>query len=207
MKSQADILFCSSSPANADHLELDREARTIQRAIEDVDPENTAPLRVMTRWAAEPLDLLREIRAVRPTVLHFAGYGARGTEIGIYLRDPISGEAKLVGAQALKATIQAAGSSIRIVVFSACYTEVQAAGLLEIETLNCVIGINSAISETDIREFAHEFYCALAGGRSVYDAWRRGNQPLEMRGIPEHHCPQLRERPGSDARRVFVCHG
>jgi len=30
----------------------------------------------VTRWAAEPLDLLRELRRLRPTVVHFAGHGA-----------------------------------------------------------------------------------------------------------------------------------
>jgi acetylornithine deacetylase/succinyl-diaminopimelate desuccinylase-like protein len=87
MKEHADILFLSSNPSNADRLELDREARALQRAIEDVNLVGDPPLRLTTRWAAEPLDLLREIRSVRPTVLHFAGYGARGTEVGIFVRN------------------------------------------------------------------------------------------------------------------------
>ncbi len=33
-----------------------------------------------TRWAAEPLDLLRELREHKPTVVHFSGHGGRGLE-------------------------------------------------------------------------------------------------------------------------------
>jgi hypothetical protein len=30
-----------------------------------------------TRWATEPLDLLRELRELKPTLVHFSGHGAR----------------------------------------------------------------------------------------------------------------------------------
>lgn len=203
MKERADILFLSSNPSNADRLELDREARTLQRVIEDVNPDAPAPLSLTTRWAAEPLDLLREIRAVRPTVLHFAGYGARGADVGIYFQDQ-SGEAKLVGAKALRDTLSAAGSSIRVVVFNACYTEQQAPGLLEIDTLDCVIGVSGVISEVGGRLFVAEFYRALAEGCSVHDAWIRGCAPLEARGLTDRSRPQLRVRAGVDAQRLFV---
>lgn len=170
MKERADILFLCANPTNADRLELDREARAIQRSIEDVNPDGDAPLRVATRWAAEPLDLLREIRAVRPTVLHFAGYGARGGDVGIYLQDPNNGEACLIGAQVLRETLAAAGQSVRVIVFNACHTEQQAAGLLEIGTIDCVIGASGAFGEVGARAFAREFYRALAGGCSIGDA-------------------------------------
>lgn len=203
MRELADILFLSSNPSNADRLELDREARTLQHAIEDAAPNEEATLRLTTRWAAEPLDLLREIRAVRPTVLHFAGYGARGTDVGIYLRDQ-SGEAKLVSAGALRDTIAAAGSSIRVIVLNACYTEQQAAGLLEIETLNCVIGVSGAISDREGRLFVLALYRTLAAGGSVHEAWTRAWTPLEAQGFPEPARPQLRVRADVDAQRVFV---
>ena len=203
MKERADILFLSSNPSNADRLELDREARTLQRAIEDMNPDGPAPLSLTTRWATEPLDLLREIRAVRPTVLHFAGYGARGTDVGIYLQDR-SGEAKLVGAKVLRDTLAAAGSSIRVVVFNACYTEQQAAGLLEIDTLDCVIGVSGVISEVGGRLFVVEFYRALAAGSSVHEAWTRGCAPLEAKGFSDRSRPQLRVRAGIDTQRLFV---
>lgn len=203
MKEQADILFLSSNPSNADRLELDREARTVQRAIEDVNPDSPAPLRLATCWAAEPLDLLREIRSIRPMILHFAGYGSRGTDVGIYLQDR-SGEAKLVSAKALRDTIAAAGSSIRAVVFNACYTESQAAGLLEIDTLDCVIGVSGVINEAGGRLFVIEFYRALAEGRTVHEAWTRGCTPLEAAGFSDRSRPQLRVRTGVDAQRLVI---
>src|SRR5690349_14976744 len=32
---------------------------------------------LVTRWAAEPLDLLRELRKLKPTVVHFSGHGSQ----------------------------------------------------------------------------------------------------------------------------------
>ena len=203
MKGHADILFLSANPLNVERLELDREARSLQRVIENVNQDGPAPLSLTTRWAAEPLDLLREIRVVRPTVLHFAGYGTRGANGGIYLQN-WKGEAELVSVQALRDTLAAAGSSIRVVVFNACYTDELASGLLEIDTLDCVIGVSGVISEAGGRLFIDAFYRALADGHSVHQSWKWGCAPFEARSPSDPSCPQLRVRAGVDAQRLFV---
>ena len=33
---------------------------------------------LVTRWAVQPLDLLRGLRRLKPTVVHFSGHGGRG---------------------------------------------------------------------------------------------------------------------------------
>lgn len=112
--------------------------------------------------------------------------------------------AKLVSAGALRDTIAAAGSSIRVIVLNACYTDQQAAGLLEIETLDCVIGVSGTIDDDGGRLFVFEFYRALAAGSTVHGAWTRAWAPLGELGFSERSRPQLRARPGVDAQRVFV---
>lgn len=200
MKEQADILFLCANPTNADRLELDREARTIQLEIE----ESGGRLQLATRWAAEPLDLLRELRSIRPAVLHFAGYGARGEDAGVYFMNSATGKAQFVSAEAIKTTISAAGQSVRVVVLNACYTEPQAAGLLDTGTVDCVIGVTGAIGEVAARKFALEFYRALAEGCSVGDAWARGCAPPEVQGHSERGRPKIQLRDGVDAGRLFV---
>ncbi len=107
-----------------------------------------------TRWAAEPLDLLRELRKLKPTVIHFSGHGgqdragaprpgqsshrdvigADGSTVeepqhGLFFHGP-DGHAQLVSPQALERTFDAVGASVQLVVLSACYSEAQAEALL-----------------------------------------------------------------------------
>lgn len=197
----ADILFLCANPTNANPLQLDREVRELQLAIESTS--NGGPsLKVATRWATQPLDLLREMRALHPTVLHFSGYGARDADGGIYLQDSISNEARLISAEAFRATLAAAGSSIRLIVLSACYTVPLAAKLLEI--VDCVIGVHGIINEEGARGFTRDFYRALATGHSVASATLIGNDCPELQRATERGRPTLQTRGGIDALQVFV---
>jgi len=68
------ILFLAANPLGTDRLELDREARAIRVELERSGFRDSFGLE--TRWAAEPLDLLRELRKLKPTVVHFSGHGS-----------------------------------------------------------------------------------------------------------------------------------
>ena len=65
------ILFLAANPLGTDRLALDREARAIQVELERSGFRDSFEL--VTRWAAEPLDLLRELRRLKPTVVQFSG--------------------------------------------------------------------------------------------------------------------------------------
>src|SRR6185369_6698615 len=67
------ILFLAANPLGTDRLALDSEARAIQVELERSGFRDRFEL--VTRWAAEPLDLLRELRKLKPTVVHFSGHG------------------------------------------------------------------------------------------------------------------------------------
>ena len=60
-------------------LALDREASAIQSEIERAGYRDS--FEFVMRWAAGPLDLLRELRKLRPTVVHFSGYGASAVTV------------------------------------------------------------------------------------------------------------------------------
>src|SRR5262245_48494222 len=72
------ILFLSADPRGADQGGLDRQARrgafdeeasAIRKELERSGSRDRFEL--VTRWAAEPQDLLRELRVLKPTVVHF----------------------------------------------------------------------------------------------------------------------------------------
>ncbi len=112
-----------------------------------------------TRWAAEPHDLLRELRVLKPTVLHFSGHGGPD---GLFFRAP-NGDARLVSPAALAATFAVAGRSVKLVVLSACNSEAPAEALLA--HVDYVVGMSGALHAGMARAFAIGFYGALATRR------------------------------------------
>src|SRR5262245_39814037 len=154
------ILFLAANPLGTDRLALDEEARAIRVALERSGHRDRFALE--TRWAARPLDLLDELRKLRPTVVHFSGHGSRG-DLGAdqspaaQRRDVIEadgshgdiaqhglffqgrdGRPQFVSSAALEETFGAAGSSVKLVVLNGCYTEPQAEALLS--HVGCVVG-------------------------------------------------------------------
>src|SRR5262249_46100407 len=69
------ILFLAANPSGSTQLALDREARAIHVELERAGFRDEFDFQ--TRWAAEPLDLLRELRKLKPTVVHFSGHGEK----------------------------------------------------------------------------------------------------------------------------------
>jgi hypothetical protein len=69
------ILFLAANPRGTGRLALDQEARAIHIELKRSGYRDRFDF--VTRWAAEPLDLLRELRELRPTIVHFSGHGAR----------------------------------------------------------------------------------------------------------------------------------
>src|SRR5688572_24153153 len=68
------ILFLPANPSGVDRLTLDEEARPVPAGLERSGLRDCFEL--VTRWAVRPLDLLRELRKLKPTVVHFSGHGA-----------------------------------------------------------------------------------------------------------------------------------
>jgi len=60
------ILFLAANPSDTGRLALDREARSIYVELKRSGYRDRFDF--VTRWAAEPLDLLRELRELKPTL-------------------------------------------------------------------------------------------------------------------------------------------
>jgi hypothetical protein len=142
------ILFLAANPIGTDSRALDREAKAIQVELQRSGFRDHFEL--ATRWAAEPLDLLRELRKLKPTVVHFSGHDASDATIdrqfgaaprrdvvggpcqegdeprhGLFFQGP-DGRPQFVSTEALQRTFGAAGASVKLVVLSACYSDMQA---------------------------------------------------------------------------------
>ncbi|HEX2689073.1 MAG TPA: CHAT domain-containing protein [Kofleriaceae bacterium] len=203
------ILFVAANPSGTDRLGLDLEARAIQRELESAGYRDHFELE--TRWAAEPLDLLRELRRLKPTVVHFSGHGghrAAGERLleldgddgeprhGLFFQGP-DGRPLLVSTAALRETFGAAGASVKLVVLNACYSEVQAEALLA--HVDCVVGMRGSIHDDAARSFTIGFYGGLGERESVAAAYRQGRAAIRLEGLRDADRPRLKVRPGVDA--------
>ncbi|HEX8113674.1 MAG TPA: SUMF1/EgtB/PvdO family nonheme iron enzyme [Kofleriaceae bacterium] len=214
------ILFVAANPAGTDRLALDREARAIQHELERARSGDR--FEFISRWAAEPLDLLRELRKLRPTVVHFSGHGERvanepqrdvqarrdvspvmGSDEpnGLCFQGP-DGGAVMVSPEALCKTFRSAGPSVKLVVLNACYTASQAEAL--VGHVDCVLGMNGSIQDVAARSFAIGFYGGLGERESIAVAYQQGCAAIGLEGLRDDEHPQLVVRGGSDASQLVL---
>jgi hypothetical protein len=199
------ILFLAADPQRADPSgldlqarrgALDQEASAIQRELKLSSHRDG--FEFVTRWAAEPHDLLRELRALKPTVVHFSGHGSRD---GLFFQAP-NGDARVVSPAAITETFGAAGGSVKLIVLSACYSEATADALLP--HVSCVVGMSGALHDDMARSFAIGFYGALGDQESVAAAHRHGNAAISLECLADTDLPQLKVRAGVDATQIIL---
>lgn len=217
------ILFLAANPAGSSPLALDREARAIHVELERSGYRERFEL--VTRWAVEPIDLLRELRKLRPTVVHFSGHGQKAASTpssdelapqymdngtgqpiqaaagGLYFQ-AADGRAQLVPAAAIEQTFGAAGTSVRLVLLNACYSAPQAEALLA--HVDCVVGMSGAIRDDAARLFAVGFYGGIAERESVAVAFKHGRAAIGLEGLRDGEQPQLKVRDGIDASKLVL---
>jgi WD40 repeat protein len=190
------ILFLAANPSGTDRRALDREAHAIRAELRRSGYRDRFEL--VTRWAAEPLDLLRELRELKPAVVHFSGHGG---EDSLFFQTA-DGRAQAVSPAAIAETFGAAGDSVKLVVLSACYSEAPAEALLA--HVDCVVGMGGALHDDMARAFAIGFYGALGEHESVAAAYRHGNAALHLEGLSAIERPQLKVRNGCDAAQLVI---
>jgi hypothetical protein len=215
------ILFMAANPIGTDRRSLDREARSIRAELKRSGYRDRFDFE--TRWAAEPLDLLREMRELKPTVVHFSGHGgaaiadvpgavhgrdvvaasapSEGKPHGLYFHDP-AGDAQVVSPQAIAETLRAAGASVKVVVLNACFTEPLAEALLA--HVDCVVGISGSIDDDAARSFAIGFYGGLGEHESIAAAFDQGTAAIKLDGLPDAERPRLSVRDGFQATELIL---
>jgi hypothetical protein len=190
------ILFVSANPTTAQPLALAEEERAIREELQRSTARDAFVLH--TRTAAQPLDLLRALRDVRPAVVHFSGHGGqRGLQFQGPTRQP-----QIVSGSALSRTFAAAGSSVKVIVLNACYSDDQAR-LLRAH-VDCVIGMSGAIDDDAARSFAVGLHGGFAAHESVAAAFAQGCAAIALDDLPDEDRPRLLVREGIRAEAVIL---
>jgi hypothetical protein len=109
---------------------------------------------------------------------------------------------QLVSTAALEKTFGAAGSSVRLVILSACYSEAQAEALLA--HVDCVVGMSGSITDQAARSFVIGFYGGLGEGESVAQAFKQGRAAISLETSCDSDRPQLKVRYGVDADQLVL---
>jgi hypothetical protein len=213
------VLFLAANPSDAGRLALDRDAHAIHLELQRSGCRDR--FEVVTRWAAEPLDLLRELRQQTPTIVHFSGHSAgpsatpesaqtrdvagvwlAGAEPSGVMFDSAAGRGTAVTPAAFARALAAAGTRVRLVVMSACFTEQMAAILLP--HVDCVVGMTGAVDDAAARSFAVGFYGGLGEHASIAAAFERGKAAIDLAGLPDADRPRLEVRDGVDATQIIL---
>jgi hypothetical protein len=189
------ILFLGADPDGTRQLALAEEVRTIRMALERSSLRDCFELE--TRLGAEPLDLLHELRKLRPAVVHYSGL----TGPGGFSFQGTNGHAR-VSTEALQDAFGAAGGTVKLVVLSAGYSDEQAEALLP--HVACVVGVNGTMESNAARNFAFGLYGGLGEGASITTAYKQGRAAIRLESLLDADRPQLKVREGVDADHLVL---
>ncbi|WP_233237285.1 CHAT domain-containing protein [Bordetella sp. LUAb4] len=186
------VAFFATDPATHSErrLLLDEEAREIQQKIRLSDHRDAVKLE--SRWALRPGDILQYMNELAPTIVHFSGHGTAEDELVLQDRN---GDADYVSFERIVGTFELF-DSVRLVFFNTCHSYIQAAACTQY--VDAAIGMNQAIGDTAARIFAAQFYSAIGFGKSIPNAFKQAKQALMLEGIPEASTPELHLRMGAE---------
>jgi CHAT domain-containing protein len=190
-----DLVACWASEAN----DLVRELRESTPAIVHLSGHACKA----GGRAGEAVTVYRDV-FIDPAALAGAGLAAgAGIEGGgglvLNARD---GSPHVVSYEVVKKIFELAGSSVKLVVLTACSTEPLASLLLE--HVDCAIGIDGPISDRAALEFSKGLYAALGDGAAIEQAFQAGCLAILCAGLPGAGRPKLKVRDGVDPSRVVL---
>lgn len=195
------ILFVAANLGGTDRCAFDTEARAIRTELESSGYRHC--FRFETRWAMQALDLLRELRRLKPTVVHFSSNAHTHIERqhGVFFQGA-DNTPQWVPTHVLEDVFDAAGASVKVVVLNACYSEIHADAL--VMRIDCVVGMSGLIRDEAAKNFAIGFYGALAECESVATAYKQGRVAISLEGLRGADVPRLKTREGVDATQLIL---
>lgn len=208
------ILFLAASPSDdTSRLQLDEEMRAIREKLRESRERDQFV--VEQEWAVRVEDLSGHLLRHKPHIVHFSGHGSQAGQL--ILKDN-AGESKPVASEALTRLFAILKDNIRCVVLNACYSDVQAEGI--VESIDCVVGMTRAIPDESAIVFAASFYQALGYGRNIQEAFDLGCTQIKMEQSPkfarrrdlalvdtacqEEDIPKLKVASGVDAGKIYL---
>ena len=194
------VLMLSSGPKDADHLDVDVEAREIRDAI--VKTRHRDSIDLQDRWAVRTGDIFQSLNETEPTIVHFSGHGTDDGEL-VFVND--FGLSKPVPPEALALMLGTLSDRIRLAVFNACFSETQAAAVTS--SIEAAIGMTTSISDGAAIAFATQLFSSRGFGLSLARAFSQAKAQLAIDYTDELNTPRLYCADGVNPDEVFYVTG
>lgn len=194
---QINVLFLASNPIDQSSLRLDQEIRLIHEKIRASDYRDS--INLQARWAVRSNDILQAINEVQPHIIHFSGHGSSDHDIVL---ETTEGTTSLLSKEAVTLLIKTMSDSTRLVIFNNCFSSGQAEAVTE--HIDCAIGMNEAVRDDAAREFAAQFYSAIAFGKSVQNSFEQAKLALVLSELEGNEIPELYIRTGLDPNDLIL---
>jgi len=150
-------------------------------------------------WAVRVSDLQGHLLRHQPHIVHFSGHGS---EDGAIILEDQNGRSRPVSPEALKRLFTTLKDNIRCVVLNACFSQIQAKAIAE--SIECVVGMSTAVLDDAAISFTASFYQALGYGRSINEAFELGCGEIQLHDLGQEDTPQLITNPGADAKTIYL---
>ena len=193
------VLFLAANPIDTQPLRLDEEARAIQKRIRLSEYRDSVVFE--SRWATRSSDILQAINETNPTIVHFSGHGTPSGDLVLLNPD---GTKRIVRKEAISMAISTASDSIKLVVFNACFSEVQAQSV--VSYVDAAIGMSTSIGDEAACVFASQLYSAIGFGHSLQTSFRQAIAQLMLEDIDEENTPKLYVKDGLDSGNIVFVH-
>ena len=112
------------------------------------------------------------------------------------------GTTKIVTKEAITAAMATASDTIRLVVFNACFSEAQAASV--VEHIEAAIGMSESIRDDAACTFAAQLYSSIGFGLSLRKAFDQAKAELLLEDILGENIPQIYVRDDVNLDNIFL---
>lgn len=191
------ILYLGTSPLDEERIRIDQEARDIREGIRMSG--NPDAVEFVVRLAIRQQDILQALNEADPTIVHFSGHGS---EDGKLVIEDAYGESQLVTKDAMAAVIGAAAKRVRLVVFNACFSDVESEKVLK--HVDAIIGMTDSIGDEAALAFARQLYSAIGFGHDLQNAFDQARAYMAFDAPDEVDIPALHVREGMNASDIVL---
>jgi chemotaxis protein histidine kinase CheA len=168
------LLVAGTIEGGSEPLRLDREVNEIQRRIRE--SKHRDAIRFVSRHAVKVTELMQALNEEEPDVVHFSGHGSQDA----LLFEGNDGQPLALSNENLSLLLQAAPRPIRLAVFNACESSIQAA--LACDFVDAAIGMDASVADASAKEFAGQLYNSIGFGHDLNLAFTQAKAQASLAG-------------------------
>ncbi len=194
MRNEFMILFLGADTDESRQLYISEHLNKIGTNISEM-----APFIYKIKMRTMKEDIIKEIAACHPNILHFAGHG---DESGCLLVHTALGGTEKIEPCKMLASLQACCDCLQVVVLAACYSHEKIDEIARY--VDVVVCMHGKVTMREVALFSEVFYVALGNGSPVADAFKLGKAQLENNSPDYSNTPQLRVKDGVDPNKMIL---